>query len=192
MALKRGSKGRSPLAVPHTVIPINTMTTIRLSGLVPDSIVDGPGLRLAVFVQGCPHRCPGCHNPASHDPLGGEDTDIAAIAASVKKNPLWSGVTLTGGEPMAQAAACLALLRALPGGLSPWVYSGYTYEEILESGDADRVALLKACDVLVDGRYVEARRSLMLPFRGSGNQRLIDIQKSLAQGEAVEWTPEAW
>jgi anaerobic ribonucleoside-triphosphate reductase activating protein len=159
---------------------------LRIAALVSDSIVDGAGLRLSVFVQGCPHRCPGCHNPQSHDPAGGSEMPVAEIAEKAARNPLLSGITLTGGEPMAQAAGCLALVRALPKGLNCWVYSGYTYEEIVGSGDADQVALLNACDVLVDGRFVLAERSLSLKFRGSRNQRVIDLHRTRAAG-AVVW-----
>lgn len=171
-----------------------TYDTLRVSGIVSDSIVDGPGLRLAVFTQGCPHACPGCHNPQSHDPAGGHDMPVADIAATAQKNPLLSGITLTGGEPMEQAAACLALVRALPEQLNVWLYSGWTWDEITQSGDPDRVALLHACDVLVDGRFREHERSLDLRFRGSRNQRLIDVQKTLAQGEGevVLWEPPVW
>ncbi|MDR0898482.1 MAG: anaerobic ribonucleoside-triphosphate reductase activating protein [Oscillospiraceae bacterium] len=158
---------------------------LRVAGLVIDSIVDGAGLRLSVFVQGCPHHCLGCHNPQSHDPLGGKEMPIAEIAAKAARNPLLSGITLTGGEPLAQAAACLALVRALPESMNVWLYTGYTYEEIMESGEADKLALLDACDVLVDGRFVLAERSLSLMFRGSRNQRVIDLRRTRAQGTVV-------
>ncbi len=165
---------------------------LRTFGLVSDSIVDGPGLRLSVFTQGCPHGCPGCHNPESHDPAGGTETPIAEILEKIRKNPLLSGITLTGGEPMEQAGACLALVRGLPEGLNVWVYTGYTYEEILSSGDAEKIALARAADVLVDGRFVLAERSLSLGFRGSRNQRLIDMKKTLAEGNVVLWAPPVW
>ncbi len=161
--------------------------TLRVAGIVNDSIVDGPGLRLAVFVQGCPHHCPGCHNQDSHDPAGGDTMPISDILGSIRKNPLLSGVTLSGGEPMAQAGACAALAAALPKGLTKWVYSGYTYEELLRAGDPDRLALLDACDVLVDGPFVLAERSLSLRFRGSANQRLIDLNKTRAAGQVILW-----
>lgn len=165
---------------------------LRVSGIVTDSIVDGPGLRLAVFTQGCPHGCPGCHNPQSHDPAGGYPIPIADIVARVEKNPLLSGVTITGGEPMEQAGACLSLLEALPAGLSRWLYSGWTWEEIMASGDADRVALAAACHVLVDGRFRLEERSLELRFCGSRNQRLLDVPASLQAGAPVLWTPPEW
>lgn len=166
--------------------------TLRVFGITGDSIVDGPGLRLAVFTQGCPHGCPGCHNPQSHDFAGGYDATLESILARVRKNPLLAGITLSGGEPMEQAAACLALVQALPQGLTTWLYSGWTWEEIMQSGDADRIALAQACDVLVDGRFVLAERSLELTFRGSRNQRLIDVPKTLAAGEIVPWTAPVW
>lgn len=167
-------------------------TTLRLSGLVSDSIVDGPGLRLAVFTQGCPHGCPGCHNPQSHDPAGGYDMDIAEIVEKVKKNPLLAGITLTGGEPLLQAEACLALVRLLPPGLNVWLYSGWTYDEIMEKGDAQQSALVQACDVMVDGRFLLAERSLSLRYCGSRNQRLVDIKKTLAEGRVILWEVPVW
>lgn len=145
-----------------------------------------------MFTQGCPHRCPGCHNPQSHDPEGGRWEAVSAIAARFAANPLLSGVTLTGGEPMEQAAACLALLAALPAGTNVWIYTGWTLEEILQSGDEDRIALARACDVLVDGRFVLAERSLALAYRGSRNQRLIDMAATRAAGDIRLWTPPAW
>ncbi|GHU84266.1 anaerobic ribonucleoside-triphosphate reductase activating protein [Clostridia bacterium] len=168
------------------------LPAFRVFGVESDSIVDGPGLRLAIFTQGCPHRCPGCHNPHSHDPAGGREMTVGEILDTIKKNPLLSGITLTGGEPLEQAAACLALVRALPPGLNVWLYSGYTYEEIAQSGDPDRLALLGACDVLVDGRFVLAERSLELRFRGSRNQRLIDLKKTAVAGQVVLWEVPVW
>ena len=165
---------------------------IRLNGTVSDSIVDGPGLRLAVFTQGCPHRCPGCHNPGTHDPAGGYEADTAAVLADLKENPLLDGLTLSGGEPFAQPEACLELaLGARALGLSVWAYSGYTYEALERMGGA-AAALLQACDVLVDGPFLLAERSLELDFRGSRNQRLIDVRKSRQAVHAMLWQPPAW
>ena len=158
---------------------------IRLSGEVIDSIVDGPGLRLSIFTQGCPHRCPGCHNPHTHDFQGGYVSDTDALIARMKADPLLSGITLSGGEPFAQAAQCLELaLGARALGLSVWVYSGYTYEELTDMADP-AAALLRQCDVLVDGRYDISQRSLTLKFRGSRNQRLIDLKATLERGEVT-------
>lgn len=158
---------------------------LRVAGLVMDSIVDGPGLRLSVFTQGCLHACPGCHNPQSHDPMGGEWITIRAILQKIQKNPLLSGVTLTGGEPLVQAEACGALIASLPPGLNVWLYSGYTLEEILQEGTDAQRALLHGVDVLVDGRYIAKDRSLSLPFRGSRNQRIIDMRQTIAQERLV-------
>jgi anaerobic ribonucleoside-triphosphate reductase activating protein len=158
---------------------------MRISGLVNDSIVDGPGFRFAVFAQGCPHHCPGCHNPQTHDFGGGRDMDTAEIIDKFLANPLLDGITLTGGEPFRQSEACLELAKAARGaGLNVWAYSGYTYEEILR--DPAMRALLSQVDVLVDGRFVLAERSLSLRFRGSRNQRLIDVPKSLESGTVVQ------
>ncbi len=165
---------------------------IRINGYVNDSIVDGPGLRFALFTQGCPHACPGCHNPQTHDLLGGRVADTGEIIALMRENPLLSGLTLSGGEPMLQPEACLLLAReARAMGLDVWVYSGYVYEDLLEMGEAVN-QLLAACDVLVDGPFILDQRSLTLPFRGSRNQRLIDLKASREAGQAVLYTPPAW
>ena len=166
---------------------------IRVFGLVEDSIVDGPGYRFAVFVQGCPHGCAGCHNPESHSFEGGTVMDTADIVGKFDGNPLLSGVTLSGGEPMCQAEACLELAKAAHGrGMTVWCYTGYTWERLQQEGDPARMALLREVDVLVDGRFVLAERSLALQFCGSRNQRLIDVPRSLAAGEVALWTPPSW
>lgn len=155
---------------------------VRLAGLVEDSIVDGPGLRLSVFVQGCPHHCPGCHNPQTHDPLGGHDESVESIVRRLDDNPLLSGVTLSGGEPFMQPVPCAQIAReAHARALNVWTYTGYTFEELLERSrqDAGVWALLSETDVLVDGRFILAEKSLDCPWRGSKNQRLIDVQQAL-------------
>ena len=158
----------------------------RLAGLVNDSIVDGPGLRLAVFAQGCPHHCPECHNPQSHDFDGGEWGDTAEILRIAEDNCLLDGITLTGGEPFCQPEACAELARgAHELGLNVWVYTGYLFENLLNGTDAQR-ELLKNADVLVDGPFLIAQKSMDVRFRGSKNQRLIDVQKSLNAGHTVE------
>lgn len=166
---------------------------IRIAGTVNDSIVDGPGLRFSVFTQGCPHGCPGCHNPETHDPTGGQETDTAALIEKMGKNPLLSGLTLSGGDPMLQAAACCELARAAhEKGLNVWLYTGYTWEELMEENDPERMALLRETDVLVDGRFVLAERSLELDYRGSRNQRLIDVPASLGKGAICLWQKPVW
>lgn len=161
---------------------------ISLSGVTGDSIVDGPGLRLTIFTQGCLHHCPGCHNPQTHDPEGGSWADTEDILAAAAENPLLDGITLSGGDPFMQPVPCLALAEgAHKIGLNVWTYTGYTWEALLEENDAEKLALLKETDVLVDGPFLLAERSLELRFCGSRNQRLIDVKKSLAAGEVVLW-----
>lgn len=165
------------------------MDIIRISGVVQDSIVDGPGLRLTVFTQGCPHRCPGCHNPHTHDFEGGYDEHIDVLAEKMRRNPLLDGLTLSGGEPFAQAGAAAQLAkRAHELGLSVWTYSGYTFEQLLQMQDAHVRALLGETDVLVDGPFILEQRSLELKFRGSANQRILDMKKSLKAGLAIDLT----
>jgi anaerobic ribonucleoside-triphosphate reductase activating protein len=169
--------------------------TIRLYGLVAESIVDGPGYRTAIFTQGCPHGCPGCHNPGSHPMDGGTVRTIDDVAATFSGNPMLGGVTLTGGEPFMQPAPCAELARrAHRQGLDVWVYSGFTYEQLLRRAEQDEgaAALLAEADVLVDGRFELEQRSLELLYCGSRNQRVIDLGKTRASGEVVLYQPPAW
>jgi len=159
---------------------------MRIYGLVQDSIVDGPGFRFTIFTQGCPHGCPGCHNPQTHDFNGGKDAETQEIIAKFRKNPLLDGITLSGGEPFCQSEACTELaLAAKDSGLNVWAYSGYTFEELIK-GKAEWIELLRAIDVLVDGRFELENRTLEAKFRGSKNQRLINVPESLKQGKAIE------
>jgi len=163
---------------------------IRIAGIENDSIVDGPGFRLAVFTQGCPHHCPGCHNPETHPFDKGKEVDTEKIIRMMEDNPLLDGITLTGGDPFCQPAACAILAKAArETGLNVWAYSGWTFEELLKKAeeDADIMEVLKNTDVLIDGPFVLAQRTLELRFRGSRNQRQIDVKKSLAQGKAIEF-----
>jgi len=159
---------------------------MRIAEYVQDSIVDGPGLRFTLFVQGCPHRCAGCHNPQTHSPDGGRETSPEDIIREMLRNPLTDGLTLSGGEPFAQAAECALVARAArEHGLNVWVYSGWTIEELLADSDPAIQELLSVCDVLIDGPFVMEEHTLALPWRGSSNQRILDIPKSLAAGQAV-------
>ena len=159
---------------------------MRIYGLVQDSIVDGPGFRFSCFVQGCPHRCPGCHNPDSHDPGGGREMAVEEVVAQLLGNPMTDGLTLSGGEPFAQAEDCLALARAAHAhGLNVWSYSGWTFEHLRDRGSEAQRALLAELDVLVDGPFLLEERTLALPWRGSRNQRVIDVPASLTAGAAV-------
>lgn len=165
---------------------------IRLAGLADDSIVDGPGIRVTVFGQGCPHHCPGCQNPETWAFEGGTEMSEEALAERIRQNPLAKGVTFSGGEPFAQAAGFARLAELLRGDYELASYSGYTFEELFAMQDPAVHKLLGLLDILVDGRFVEAERTLTLRFRGSRNQRIIDLPKSLAAGKAVECTAERW
>lgn len=168
---------------------------MRIYGVVTDSIVDGPGYRTAVFTQGCPHHCPGCHNPESHDPQGGTEWTLDALEAKFTGNPLLDGITLSGGEPFAQPDACAELAkRAHAKGLTVWTFTGYLYEKLLEkAGDDPAIGeLLRQTDVLVDGPFLLEERSLELLYKGSKNQRTIDLNKTRAAGEIVLYTQPEW
>jgi len=159
---------------------------MNIYGLVQDSIVDGPGFRFVCFVQGCPHHCHGCHNPDSHDFDAGTEMTTDEVIKKMRSNPLTDGLTLSGGEPFAQAEDCLAIARAAhEHGLNVWGYSGWTYDHLLTEGSDAQKALLRELDVLVDGPFILAERSLSLNWRGSRNQRVIDVQASLAAGEVI-------
>ncbi|MBQ8599173.1 MAG: anaerobic ribonucleoside-triphosphate reductase activating protein [Oscillospiraceae bacterium] len=160
---------------------------IRVSGVIPESIVDGPGIRYSLFVQGCPHHCPGCHNPQTHPFEGGTLRSVEEIVEEVKENPLISGVTFSGGEPMCQAKGLAELAKQLRAiGKNIICYTGYTYEQLLSEQDPDRMELLKQCRYLIDGPFLLEEKSLMIKFRGSRNQRIIDVQTSLKAGQATE------
>lgn len=155
---------------------------LRISGIVDESIVDGPGFRFTVFTQGCPHKCDGCHNPETHDPSGGYDIETDEILNRIDKNPLLDGITLSGGEPLLQAEKLVPLARSVKErNLSVVVYSGYIFEEIIKN--EQWLKLMRFTDILVDGRFEKDKRSLDLLFRGSSNQRVIDVKKSLESGE---------
>ena len=158
---------------------------IRVAGLVPESYVDGDGIRFAIFMQGCLRNCAGCHNPKTHALDGGRLIDTAKIISAIKKNPLLDGITLTGGEPLLQIDAANELARAAKSlGLSVWLYTGYTFEEV----PSNAATLLESIDVLIDGAFIESQRDLDLQFRGSSNQRIIDIKKTRAQNKIVLWS----
>jgi anaerobic ribonucleoside-triphosphate reductase activating protein len=150
--------------------------TIRIAGIVRESIVDGPGLRFAIFAQGCPHRCKGCHNEFTHDFEGGYDCELTRILAEIDKNPLLTGVTFTGGEPFCQPMEFYKLgIEIKARGLDITAYSGYTLEELQEMAEKDEwiKQLIGILDYLVDGPFVLEERDLTLEFRGSRNQRFL-------------------
>ena len=149
---------------------------IRIAGIVEESVVDGPGLRMTVFTQGCSRNCPGCHNPHTHDPTAGEWADTGELLAHFKAHPLLCGLTISGGEPLLQAAAAATLARGVKAlGKNVLLYSGYTLEElqVIAKDDEAVAQLLANLDILIDGPYLEEERDISLAFRGSRNQRLI-------------------
>lgn len=153
---------------------------IRVAGLEPESIVDGEGIRFVVFTQGCPHHCVGCHNPQSHDFESGSEYDTSDIIKMIADNPLITGITLSGGEPFCQPEACLEIAKeAHRMNLNVWCYTGYEFADIISS------PLLKEVDVLIDGKFIESQKSLYLRFRGSTNQRIIDVLKSFKENKVV-------
>ena len=163
-----------------------------LSGIVEDSIVDGPGLRVTVFCQGCPHHCEGCHNPETWEYGCGTPMEEERILEIVRSNPMCRGVTFSGGEPFTQAEGYTKLAKLLKAARYEVAsYSGYTFEQLLR-GTAAQKELLENIDILIDGPFILAEKSLEVPFRGSRNQRIIDVQKSLSQGEVVEITKGRW
>ena len=162
--------------------------SIRIAGTVGESIVDGPGFRYTLFTQGCPHGCPGCHNPQTHRFDGGYEADTQEIIAQMGLNPLVRGVTLSGGEPFCQPAPLAELARLVhEAGGDVFCYTGYTYEQLLAMDDPAVASLLDEVDVLIDGPFLLAERDLTLLFRGSANQRLLDVPRSRAEGRPGWW-----
>ena len=159
-------------------------TTLRVAGVIEESIVDGPGIRFVLFLQGCRLHCPGCQNPQTWDFDGGTLVPAEEVLDRIKANPLVHGVTFSGGEPFEQAEALLPLAEALKAlGYHLMAFSGYTLEQLLLK--ADSRSLLEKLDLLVDGPFVEAEKSLELRFRGSRNQRIINMQATRKNG----WNP---
>lgn len=169
------------------------MSKIRIAGFVNDSITDGPGLRFTLFTQGCPHNCKGCHNPQTHDINGGYDISIEEIVKKIDENPLLSGVTLSGGEPIIQAEKLIDLAKEVKKRkLNLALYSGFTFEQLIEKNSSAINILLSYVDVLVDGKFDLNKKSLDLKFKGSSNQRIIDVQKSLNAKKVVEMQNSSW
>ena len=160
------------------------MTKLSILDIVEDTTVDGPGFRTTIYCAGCPNHCPGCHNPQSWDINNGHEVDIEDILEVVLADP-FADVTFSGGDPMFQPEGFTELARAIKEQSSKniWCYTGYLFEQIIRN-PAQR-ALLEQVDVLVDGRFIEALRDEQLRFRGSSNQRIIDVKRSLEEGKAV-------
>lgn len=160
------------------------MSTISILEIVEDTTVDGPGFRTSVYSSGCPHHCPGCHNPQSWNIANGQKVEVEEILGKILADP-FADVTFTGGDPMFQPQGFTALAKAIKqkSNKNIWCYTGFLFEEILEN--PLQKALLEQIDVLVDGRFIEAFKDEQLRFRGSSNQRVINVPASLEKGEAV-------
>ena len=171
--------------------------TVRIAGQVKHSAVDGPGVRYALFLQGCPHGCRACQNPDTHDPMGGTERVLSEVIKEILGTKFLDGITLSGGDPLFQPEASMEIAKAAKeAGLSVWAYTGWTFEQ-LTGEDPKGIRppehakdVLEYIDVLIDGRYDDdlhvsddERQKYM--WRGSTNQRLIDVRKSLEQGHAV-------
>ena len=161
--------------------------TIRLSGIANNSITDGPGIRYAIFTQGCKHACEGCHNPTTHDMNGGYEQDIQSLISEIAEDELLDGITLSGGDPFFQVEQSIYLItevKKVRPDLNIWGYSGFTVEQIIK--DPNKLELLKLMDVLIDGRFEQELRDLTLKFKGSSNQRLVDVKETLKQSKVIE------
>lgn len=158
--------------------------SLRVLDIVRGTTVDGPGFRTSIYLAGCNHACPGCHNPESWSFEGGREMSVQEVMEIVREEDF--NVTLTGGDPMCSAEAVLPLARAVrEAGKTLWIYTGYEWEELL--ADPFRRALTALAEVVVEGPFVLAKRDTDLLFRGSSNQRLIDVARSLEAGVPVEW-----
>ena len=168
-----------------------SLTTLRVLDILEDTTVDGPGFRTSIYLAGCQHRCPGCHNPESWDANAGEDVEIDDLMKVIINDP-FAHVTLSGGDPLMQASACAILCQRIKAETDKtiWCYTGYTWEALIAKNDANVMSLLSHLDVLVDGPFIQSLRDTDLLFRGSSNQRLIDVQKSLSSNEVILWQRE--
>ena len=158
---------------------LNTLChkTLRIAGTVKDSIVDGPGIRYVVFTQGCPHHCPGCHNPQTHDFHGGNEADCQQILEEIFSSRLLSGVTFSGGEPFCQAEALVPIAEVIKEkGKHLMIYTGYLLEQLQEMSNPAVKRLLELADIIVDGPFIIAEKNLTLSYRGSENQRIIYLK----------------
>ncbi|MDF2698846.1 MAG: nrdG [Haloplasmataceae bacterium] len=163
---------------------------IRIAGIEEESIVDGPGIRYTIFTQGCYHNCLGCHNQKTHDVFGGYLKEINEILFEIKKYPLLSGITISGGEPFLQINECFELISGLEQKLDIIVYTGYTFESLLNKSinNATLLNLLNRIDYLIDGKFEISLRDLDLEFRGSSNQRIINVKESLLTNTIITKT----
>lgn len=168
----------------------NNEDILKIAGIVEESIVDGPGIRFVIFTQGCPHNCKGCHNPQTHDFNGGKYIKIDEITEMIKSNPLLKGITLSGGEPFMQAKQLSILIDKIKdSNLDIITYTGFKYEDLINNSNDENsfMELLIRTDILIDGKFEEDKKDDSLMFRGSSNQRAIDVKLSIQDGKIVEY-----
>ncbi len=163
-------------------------TELRVLDILQDTTVDGPGFRTSIYLAGCTHHCPGCHNPDSWDAARGHAMTVDELMQTIVADP-FANVTLSGGDPLMQASGCAELCRRIKSETDKtiWCYTGYTWEALQRDSRPEMRDILHCIDVLVDGPFVQSLRDTDLLFRGSSNQRLIDVQASLSAGDVVEW-----
>lgn len=162
--------------------------SIRLSGIIYESLVNGPGLRRVLFSQGCKHNCRGCFNPSTHCYDGGELRDMDELLDDIRKNSMLKGITFSGGDPFEQASKFAYMAEKIKEtNLNIWCYTGYTFEYIFEHRNEHEgwEQLLNSIDVLVDGKFEEDKKSNNLKYRGSSNQRIIDVKRTLNMKQII-------
>lgn len=160
---------------------------IRLSGIIDESVVDGPGIRYVIFTQGCKHNCKGCHNPSTHDETKGYLKSCDDIINNINETKYLSGVTFSGGEPFLQPDKCAYIAKEIKKEYNIIVYTGYLYEKLLELGKENKAIMdfLSQIDILVDGPFILEQKSLDLKFKGSKNQRMILVKQSLCENKVI-------
>ncbi len=159
---------------------------LRVAGIVKESVVDGPGFRYVIFAQGCTHCCEGCHNPDTHALDGGYAVDTDNLIEDIKQSRYIDGVTFSGGEPFLQADAFIHIAEKLKeSNINIVCYTGFTFEELMGSKEVNRIKLLGLTDMLIDGPYMEEFKDISLTYRGSKNQRIIDVKSSMREQKVV-------
>lgn len=162
------------------------MTSLNVSGIIYESMVDGPGLRTVLFTQGCPHHCPGCHNMSTWAYKKNQIHDTQELGRLLIEQTPSKALTFSGGEPFVQAKACSEIAVLLrEEGFNLWSYTGYNWEDLISLHNRDISRFLSQLDVVVDGRFILSKKTMTVPFRGSSNQRLIDVQSSLERNQTV-------
>jgi anaerobic ribonucleoside-triphosphate reductase activating protein len=163
-----------------------------ISGIVYESLVDGIGVRATIFISGCLHQCKGCQNPKTHNFKNGKEFTPELqkeIINKIKDDPLIQGITLSGGDPVYSARDLIEFIvsaKLMLNDINIWLYTGFKFEELVNSTDIYKKLLVSMCDVIVDGEFIEEQKDITLSFKGSKNQRIIDVKKSLEQNDIIE------